>query len=114
MREIAFALNAWEEYLSWQNEDKKTAKKINSLLKSISRTPFAGEGFPEPLKGDKSGKWSRKINDKDRLVYSVSHKTITVYQCRGHYAYKCFKMLSDYNKKSLDFSRLFILARNNC
>lgn len=85
MLNIAFAFNAWEEYLSWQNEDKKTAKKINSLLKSIVRTPFSGEGMPEPLRGDKSGKWSRRINDKDRLVYSVAEKTITVYQCRGHY-----------------------------
>ena len=84
MSDFVFTEDAFEEYLYWQSEDKKTSRKINSLLKSISRTPFVGEGKPEPLKG-KPGKWSRRINDKDRLVYSYENDRITVYQCRGHY-----------------------------
>ncbi len=59
-------------------------KKINKLLKAIQRTPFSGEGKPEPLKGE-DGVWSRRINDKDRLVYQVENQDIIVWQCRGHY-----------------------------
>lgn len=85
MSDLKFAKDAFDEYLSWQCEDKKTMRKINALLKSISRDPFKGEGKPEPLKGNHVGKWSRRINEKDRLVYSVEEETITIYQCRGHY-----------------------------
>jgi toxin YoeB len=62
--------------------------KINSLLKEIQRQPFDGVGKPEPLKGDLSGKWSRRINDKDRLVYSYENDVVIVYQCKGHYSDK--------------------------
>jgi len=85
MADISFASDAWNEYIEWQSQDKKTLRKINSLLKDILRSPFEGEGKPEPLKGDKSGKWSRRINGADRLVYSFTDGTVTVYQCKGHY-----------------------------
>ncbi|RGF41894.1 Txe/YoeB family addiction module toxin [Ruminococcus sp. AF42-10] len=85
MSNISFADDAWLEYLYWQKQDKKTLKKINALLKEIQRSPFDGAGKPEPLKNDKSGLWSRRINDKDRLVYSVNKDFIIVYQCKGHY-----------------------------
>ena len=67
---------------------QKTLKKINELLKEIQRTPFMGKGEPEELRGDLSGKWSRRINLKDRLVYEVSDEMITVLQCKGHYGDK--------------------------
>ena len=85
MSDITFAQDAFNEYLYWQTQDKKTLKKINALLKNIQRDPFSGEGKPEPLKGDMSGLWSRRINDKDRLVYQVNEQGITVVQCKGHY-----------------------------
>ena len=69
----------------WQMQDKKTLKKINSLLKNIQRDPFSGEGKPEPLRGESSGNWSRRINEKDRLVYRFENDVITVLQCKGHY-----------------------------
>lgn len=85
MSKITFAEDAWEEYLYWQMQDKKTLKKINSLLKNIQRDPFSGEGKPEPLRGESSGNWSRRINEKDRLVYRFENDVITVLQCKGHY-----------------------------
>lgn len=85
MSKITFAEDAWEEYLYWQSQDKKILKKINSLLKSIQREPFAGEGKPEPLKDSPQGEWSRRINGKDRLVYTVNNGNITITQCKGHY-----------------------------
>ena len=84
MSDLTFAQNAWEEYLYWQAQDKKTLKKINSLLKDIIRHPFEGEGKPEPLKGE-DGLWSRRINEKDRLVYEISEGEIYILQCKGHY-----------------------------
>ena len=85
MNEISFSEDAWNEYLYWQMQDKKTLRKINALLRDIQRSPFAGEGKPEPLKEDKHGLWSRRINDTDRLLYSIQDGRITVYQCKGHY-----------------------------
>ena len=85
MSNSTFAEDAWEEYLYWQLQDKKTLKKINSLLRSIQREPFAGEGKPEPLKNSPDGEWSRRINEKDRLVYTVSNESIIVTQSKGHY-----------------------------
>jgi toxin YoeB len=76
---------AWEDYLYWQQHDKKTLKKINNLLKEIQRTPFAGIGNPEPLKHSLSGWWSRRINLEDRLVYKVEEESIILLQCRKHY-----------------------------
>lgn len=85
MSNITFAEDAWEEYLYWQSMDKQTLRKINALLKTIQRDPFGGEGKPEPLRGNMSGKWSRRINDKDRLVYEIQNGSLTILQCRGHY-----------------------------
>ncbi len=84
MSSFHFTEDGMEDYLYWQANDRQTLRKINSLLKSISRTPFAGEGKPEPLKGENS-KWSRRINGKDRLVYSYEQDIVTIYQCKGHY-----------------------------
>lgn len=77
--------DAWEDYLYWQQYDKKTLKKINELLKEIQRTPFEGTGNPEPLKHSLSGWWSRRINLEDRLVYKVDQESIVILQCRKHY-----------------------------
>jgi len=76
---------AWEDYLYWQNTDKKTLKKINELIRQCQRTPYEGNGKPEGLKGNLSGWWSRRINYKDRLVYRVEDKTLYILQCRYHY-----------------------------
>lgn len=85
MPDLTFAQDAWDEYLYWQTQDKKTLKRINALLQDISRTPFDGIGKPESLKGDSSGLWSRRINETDRLVYAVRQDKIIIYQCKGHY-----------------------------
>ena len=82
MSEFHFAETAFDDYVYWQSQDRKTLKKINRLLKDISRHPFEGEGKPEPLKG---GAWSRRINEKDRIVYEVRNETIYIKQCKGHY-----------------------------
>ena len=84
MSRITFSENAWDEYLYWQVADKTMLKKINKLLKEIQRTPFMGEGKPEPLKWSPNS-WSRRINGKDRLVYEVENDNINVIQCKGHY-----------------------------
>ena len=85
---ITFAEIAWNQYIEWQTQDKKTLKKINALLKDIQRNPFEGEGKPEALKGDMAGDWSRRINEKDRLVYTIDGEFIIVKQCKGHYGDK--------------------------
>ena len=76
---------AWEDYLYWQVQDKKTLKRINSLIKDAERNPFSGIGKPEPLKGNLSGFWSRRIDDTNRLVYRIQHDTLEILSCRGHY-----------------------------
>ena len=82
---IIFTKNSWEDYISWQTEDKKMLRKINELIKDIQRTPFEGRGKPEPLKYDLSGFWSRRIVREHRLVYQVVKNTILIYSCRFHY-----------------------------
>lgn len=82
---LAWADNAWEDYLYWQQTDQKTLKRINTLIKEIQRQPFTGIGDPEPLKHHWSGYWSRRIDREHRLVYRVDNKMITVVQCRYHY-----------------------------
>jgi toxin YoeB len=78
--------DAWTEYLLWQAEDKKTLKKINKLLESIERGELRhGEGHPEPLKGNFSGWYSRRIDDKNRLIYRVKDKSIEILSCKDHY-----------------------------
>lgn len=85
MSKITFSEQAFEEYLYWQAQDKRTLKRINSLLKDIARSPFEGIGKPEGLKNALSGYWSRRIDDTNRLVYRVEKEIIEVYQCKGHY-----------------------------
>jgi len=82
---ITFSKNAWEDYSSWLVEDKKILKKINELIKDISRTPFDGKGKPEPLKYDLAGFWSRRIDREHRLVYQVIDGEILIYSCKYHY-----------------------------
>jgi toxin YoeB len=76
---------AWEDYLYWQVQDRKTLKKLNSLIKDIQRHPFEGIGKPEPLKNNLSGWWSRQIDEKNRIVYRIGKDDIIISQCRGHY-----------------------------
>ena len=76
---------AWEEYLSWQVQDKKMLKRINALLKDIQRNPFDGIGKPEPLKENMSGWWSRRIDDSHRVVYKVEGDMTIIASCKGHY-----------------------------
>ncbi|MGP1367595.1 MAG: Txe/YoeB family addiction module toxin [Schwartzia sp. (in: firmicutes)] len=85
IRSIAWDMDAWEDYLYWQQQEKKTVKKIHQLIKEMSRNPFEGIGKPEPLKGDLAGFWSRRIDDEHRLVYAVEEDRIVVIACRGHY-----------------------------
>ena len=82
---VAFSKNAWEDYVSWQAEDKKMLKKINELIKDIIRTPFEGIGKPEPLKYDLAGFWSRRIDREHRLVYQFIEGEVLIYSCRYHY-----------------------------
>lgn len=79
---------AWEDYLYWQTEDRKTLKRINQLIKDIERNGNVGIGKPEPLKGDLSGFWSREIDKKNRLVYRIEKHEIQIIQCRTHYGDK--------------------------
>ena len=76
---------AWDDYLYWQEQDKKLVKRVNQLLKDIDRTPFEGIGKPEPLKNKLSGYWSRRIDDEHRLVYKVKNENLIITSCRYHY-----------------------------
>ncbi|MBL1436432.1 MAG: Txe/YoeB family addiction module toxin [Rhodobacteraceae bacterium] len=82
---VSFDPLAWEGYLHWQRQDKVITRKINGLIKEIQRHPFEGTGKPEPLKGNLSGFWSRRINREHRLVYRVKGNTLEIAQCRYHY-----------------------------
>ena len=83
MKKIWFD-EAWEDYMYWQTQDKKTLKRINMLLKDIERGSF-GIGKPEPLRGDLNGFWSRRIDGVNRLVYRVSGDVMEIVSCKGHY-----------------------------
>lgn len=82
---LVFSDKAWEDYIYWQQTDKKNLKKINQLIKDIKRDPFEGIGKPEPLKHELSGFWSRRITDEHRLVYEVVNSSIAIASCRYHY-----------------------------
>ena len=82
---ITFSTNSWEDYLSWQKEDKNILKRINQLIKDIQKNPFHGIGNPEPLKYDLSGFWSRRIDREHRLVYQVFDNELLIYSCKYHY-----------------------------
>ena len=71
--------DAWNDYLYWQVQDKKTLKRVNALIRDAMRSPFAGLGKPEPLKYELAGKWSRRINSEHRLIYSVHNDMIEIY-----------------------------------
>ena len=76
---------AWNDYLYWQKQDKKTLHRINTLLRDIERGGHAGIGKPEPLRGELSGFWSRRIDDVNRLVYRTGGDTLEILSCKGHY-----------------------------
>jgi len=84
-RKLAWTDEAWEGYLYWQSQDKKTLKRINVLLIDTKRQPFDGIGKPEALRENLSGFWSRRIDDTNRLVYAVDDSHITIVSCRYHY-----------------------------
>ncbi len=84
-RLLSWTDEAWDSYVYWQNQDKKTLKRINKLITDVQRSPFDGIGKPEPLKENLSGFWSRRIDDTNRLVYAVDDTAITVISCRYHY-----------------------------
>jgi len=85
MRAIEFVPDAWDAYLYWQRQDRKTLKRINALIQDAAREPFAGLGKPEPLQGNLSGYWSRRIDDSHRLVYRATASTLVILACRFHY-----------------------------
>lgn len=80
-----FTDNGWRDYIYWETEDRKTLKRINKLIDDISRNGNEGIGKPEPLTGNLEGFWSRRINDKDRLVYKLEGEDVVVLSCRYHY-----------------------------
>jgi len=80
-----FVDEPWEDYLYWQTTDKKKLKKINELLRDIARNPFDGIGKPEALKHKYAGFWSRRIDDKHRLIYKYENDEIQIAKCRFHY-----------------------------
>jgi len=82
---IDFTPDAWDEYVDWLQEDRKTLKRVNLLIKDITRDPFAGLGKPEALRENLSGFWSRRIDDRNRLVYQVFEGRCLIVQCKGHY-----------------------------
>jgi toxin YoeB len=82
---LVFAEQAWEDYLHWQNSDRKLLKRINALIKETTRAPFSGTGKPEALKHALAGYWSRRITDEHRLVYKVDGDSLMIAQLRYHY-----------------------------
>lgn len=85
MREVYFDPDAWEDFLYWLGTDRRVAARITRLIKKIQREPSAGAGKPEPLKGDLSGYWSRRIDDEHRLVYRADDKQVKILKARYHY-----------------------------
>jgi toxin YoeB len=81
----AWTDDAWSDYLYWQTQDKKTLKRINSILKDIDRNPFSGIGKPELLTEDRKGFWSRRIDGLNRIIYKVEREQVVIVQCGGHY-----------------------------
>ena len=82
---LIFSDHAWDDYLYWQKTDKKIVRRINTLIKETTRTPFEGIGKPEPLKHALSGYWSRRITDEHRFVYKVYENALHIAQLRYHY-----------------------------
>jgi toxin YoeB len=84
-RLLSWTDEAWNSYVYWQTQDKKTLKRINKLITDVRRSPFEGIGKPEALKENLKGFWSRRIDDTNRLVYAVDDAAITIISCRYHY-----------------------------
>jgi toxin YoeB len=82
---IVFTESGWQDYLWFQEHNRPLLKRINDLIRDAQRSPFRGLGKPEPLKGELSGYWSRRINTEHRLVYSVSETELIIIACRRHY-----------------------------
>ncbi len=82
---LVFADTAWDDYLYWQQQDKRMVERINKLIKEVQREPFAGIGKPEPLKHALAGYWSRRITDEHRMVYRIDGDSILIAQLRYHY-----------------------------
>ncbi|OIQ83559.1 toxin YoeB [mine drainage metagenome] len=82
---LVFSPEAWDDYLYWQQTDKKTVERIHALIKDTTRSPFAGIGKPEPLRHVLSGYWSRRINHEHRMVYKVEGSDLLIAQLRYHY-----------------------------
>ncbi|MCU0426477.1 MAG: Txe/YoeB family addiction module toxin [Candidatus Kapabacteria bacterium] len=85
MKELAFKNSSFDALQEWLRSDTKTAERIVRILQECRRTPFQGIGKPEPLKGNLKGMWSRRINEKDRIVYEVTETAVIVYSLQGHY-----------------------------
>jgi len=85
VRAIRFVPDAWDAYLYWQDQDKKTLKRLNLLITATARDPFVGIGKPEPLRGELSGYWSRRIDEANRLVYRATDAELVIIACRFHY-----------------------------
>ena len=77
--------SGWDDYIWWQSQDKKTLKRINALIKDMQRTPYEGLGKPEPLKGNLTGWWSRRIDETNRIVYRVKDDALVIAACKNHY-----------------------------
>ena len=84
-KKLTWTDEAWADYLYWQTQDRKTLKRINKLIEDTRRQPFEGIGKPEPLRGNLSGFWSRRIDDTNRLVYAVDDELLIIISCRYHY-----------------------------
>lgn len=84
-RNLIFTPEGWKDYQYWFEQDNKTLKKINKLINDTRRDPFNGIGKPEPLKENYSGLWSRRIDEKNRLVYAITDNEIRILGCRFHY-----------------------------
>lgn len=82
---LSWSDDAWEDYLYWQNADKKKLRRINDLIKATKREPFSGIGDPEPLRHNLTGYWSRRIDQEHRFVYKVENNVLYIAQCRYHY-----------------------------
>lgn len=80
-----FTPSAWKDYTYWLSQDRKTLRRINTLVECCLRAPFDGIGKPEPLTGELRGYWSRRIDDKNRLIYRVTATTVDILQCKDHY-----------------------------
>lgn len=82
---LAWYEDAWDDYVWWQTQDKKTLKRINALIRDAQRSPYEGIGRPEPLKNNLSGWWSRRVDESNRLVYKVQDGLLIIAECRTHY-----------------------------